>query len=358
MNNFNEIFKDRLRRARVMRGLSMDALCELMDNQITKQTISKYEKGKMMPGSANLILLSSALNVSVDYFFRENSCSIGSVEFRKKAKLGAKKIESIKEEIRDSLEKYMEIEEICNLRCHFENPVGMIEVSEKEDVRKVVGKLKAVWNLGDDALFSVTDLLESHNVKVLEVNVDDDAFDGLSGYVNENLALPFVVIGKKVSVERRRFTFLHELGHIVMNFVTGLTQDKVERLCHFFASEMLISSQKFLELIGQYRPYISLKELKAIQEDYGISMDALMYKAKELGVVSEGRFRTFCIRRSSNHELKDWIEKSVFPDNAQPTSRFERLVYRAFASDAISSSKAASLLGKSIENVNCSVNMI
>ena len=358
MNEFIEIFSERLRRARVMRGLSMDALCALMNNEITKQTVSKYEKGKMMPGSANLILLSNALGVPVDYFFREKSCTISAVEFRKKARLGVRKVESIKEEIRDSLEKYMEIEEICDLRSRFENPVGMIEVSEKGDVRKVVEKLKAAWNLGDDAIFSAVDLLESHNVKVLQIDVDDDAFDGLSGYVNDNHELPFVVVRKGNSVERKRFTLLHELGHIVMNFVADLAQDTVEHLCHFFASEMLISTQRFVELIGERRPFISLKELKAIQEDYGISVEALMYKAKDLGVISEGRFRSFCIRRSSDSKLKEWIEKSVFPDNANVISRFERLVFRAFASEAISSSKAASLLGKSIENVNCAVNLV
>ena len=37
-------FAERLHNARLMRGLSMQQLCDMMDNVITKQTLSKYEK--------------------------------------------------------------------------------------------------------------------------------------------------------------------------------------------------------------------------------------------------------------------------------------------------------------------------
>ena len=94
----------------------------------------------------------------------------------------------------------------------------------------------------------------------------------------------------------------------------------------------MISAVRFIEMIGERRPYISLNELRAIQGEYGISVDALMYKAKELGIITESRYKSFCIRKSSNFELRKRIEESIFQNNGASPSRFVRLVYRALAS--------------------------
>ena len=41
-------FAEKLHNARLMRGLSMQQLCDMMGNIITKQTLSKYENGVML----------------------------------------------------------------------------------------------------------------------------------------------------------------------------------------------------------------------------------------------------------------------------------------------------------------------
>ena len=65
-----EIFAQRLKSARVMKGYSMDELVAAMGNILSKMTISKYEKGQIAPNSTVLIALSNALKQPVDYFFR------------------------------------------------------------------------------------------------------------------------------------------------------------------------------------------------------------------------------------------------------------------------------------------------
>ena len=111
----NTIFALRLKQARLMRGLSMDELCSRIG--ISKQSISKYENSKMMPDSTILLALSNILNVKIDYFFRPINVKVEQIEFRKKSKLGQKKISSIKEIIKDKIERYLEIEEINNENC-------------------------------------------------------------------------------------------------------------------------------------------------------------------------------------------------------------------------------------------------
>ena len=74
-----QIFSQRLKSARLMNGLSMDNLCEKMNHIVSKQSISKYEKGIMMPDSTILIALSKALNVSVDFFLRPYNVTVEDI---------------------------------------------------------------------------------------------------------------------------------------------------------------------------------------------------------------------------------------------------------------------------------------
>lgn len=356
MNSLNEIFGDRLRRARIMRNLSMDGLCEKIGKAVSKQAISKYEKGESLPGSHILILLSQALEVKPDYFFRESNFSISNIEFRKKAKLGIKQVDAIKEQIRDVVERYLEIEEIWDFTPSFSNPVKDVSVCSEEDVYEIVRRFKEAWNVGEDGILSITDLLESKNIKVIAITADS-SFDGLGGYVNNDKNMPFIVFNKEFDIERLRFTGLHELGHLVMNLPDDMDKKEKEKLCHLFANEMLISCETFIEFIGKRRNDISMRELKMLQAAYGISVDALMFKAKTLGVISESKHISFCIRKNKDQAFKKVVEESTYR-GTEESNRFDRLVYRALASDMISFSKAAVLLNEPIEDVKDKLELV
>ncbi len=56
-------FGERLKAARKMAGMSQQQLTDATCNRITKQTLSKYEKGKMFPASDILLAISKALGV-------------------------------------------------------------------------------------------------------------------------------------------------------------------------------------------------------------------------------------------------------------------------------------------------------
>lgn len=79
---------------------------------------------------------------------------------------------------------------------------------------------------------------------------------------------------------------------------------------------------------------------------FGIIIDALMYKAKELNIITESRLKIFYIKKNSASDFKEIVEKSRFPEEC--SSRFERLVYRALASEIISFSKASVLIKKPV----------
>lgn len=353
-----EIFAKRLKSARIMAGWSMDMLCEKMNNVISKQSISKYENGKMMPDSSVLISLADALQVDPNYFFRSFEYDLDKFEvsFRKKSKVKVYETNSIKEKIRDKIERYMEIENILGIENDFVFSFSNATISNASDIKIQALRLRKEWNLGEDAINNVQAILEMHNIKVIDVEAPD-GFDGLSGVVNAKH--PIIVLNKNIGhSERRRMTELHELAHILFNssFDPVMTPKQKEYLCTVFANEMLIPSQIFKKVIGENRKDISLYELTDLQRMYGISIEAMMMKAKELNIITEQRCRTFYIKKNCDEHLKKQIIASRFEE--EKPKRFLSMVYKAVASEIITTSKAASLLNISIEEVRNKLNLV
>jgi Zn-dependent peptidase ImmA (M78 family)/DNA-binding XRE family transcriptional regulator len=354
-----EIFARRLKSARVMAGWSMDMLCEKIENLISKQSISKYENGKMMPDSTVLIKIANALKVTPDYFFRPFLFNMDEFEvsFRKKNTVKVYETNSIKEKIRDKVERYLEIENILGIKneFHFQSYTNAI-LSSVQDIKAQALRVREDWGLGLDAINNVQAILEQHLIKVIDVNAPN-GFDGLSGVVNGKY--PIIVLNTNiVQSERRRMTALHELGHLLFNdsFDPILSQKQREDLCTIFANEMLIPTSNFVQTIGENRRDISLNELIDLQIMYGVSVDAMMMKAKELNVITESRCRTYYIKKNANPNFKEIVENSRFEE--KKPERFTSLVFKAVASDIISTSKAATLLNSSIEDVRNRLNLV
>ena len=331
-----DIFSKRLKSARTRAALSQDQLVEKIGGIVSKNAISKYEKGEMMADSTVLLALAKALNVKADYFFRPYTVEIKNVEFRKKSKLQVKNINAIKQKVSDFLERYLEVEQFLNIESAFENPVADLEITSKKDVEKAANKVRTVWKLGFNAISNVIDVLEDKEIKVVEIEAPDE-FDGFSGWADKKI--PVIVINKGYTVERKRLTAFHELGHLLLNLPDSLSGREKERFCFQFAGAMLIPQSTFSQETGKHRSHFSQPELISIKETYGISVQAIMARAKDLDVINESQFISF----------RKWISRNLseeglgaFRGLEQPF-RFKQLIYRAAAEEIISLSKAANL---------------
>lgn len=65
-----------------MNGLSLQGLADEIDNRVTKQSLSKYDQGQVIPDSTMRRLLSDALQMSPDYLHASTAVEIGDLEFR------------------------------------------------------------------------------------------------------------------------------------------------------------------------------------------------------------------------------------------------------------------------------------
>ncbi len=335
------MFGERLKSARKMAGLSMQTLSDKMDNVVTKQAISKYEKNLMKPDGRVLSALSKVMDVSPDYFFQAPEYQIKNIEFRKKSRLNVTDQNRIKELSKSFIERNEELNDLLQIRYEFQSPIKNRIASTLEDIDRIVGELRSQWKLGEWALPNVVELLENRGVRIFEVDAPE-AFDGLSGWAD---AIPMIVINESLDNDlcRKRFTVLHEFAHLVLDFRVPEQPRLKEKLCHYFAGAFLMPYNVFIREFGARRKGVTLDELIRIKENFGISIQAIMARANVLGMISAQKFQQFNI----------WINKHGYRKNepgqycgAEKTSRFQSLINRAVTEEIISMSKAATLAGQ------------
>jgi len=335
----NELFAERFKSARLMNGYSLQDLSEKLGN-ISRQALHKYEKGEVLPDSEMMDLLCETLHVRPDYFTRETIVELGEISFRKLKKFSKREQNSITERTREVLSRYLEVEEILGIKKEFEHPVPEIKKIEKpEDVDTFAEIIRKKWELGNDPIANVAELLEEKNIKVIELETED-GFDGLQTWVNGK-ETPVIVLNraKLISNDRKRFTALHELGHLLLP-LEGLEEKIAEKYCHRFAGAMLFPKKAAINELGENRSKISIQELGFIKEQYGISIQALVYRLWDLGIISE-YYKNYFYKYISQ---MGWRVHEPFEyKGKEESSRFDQLIYRSLAEEIITMSKAASL---------------
>ena len=326
----------RIKQARKANNMSLRNLAEKAE--ISAMAISKYERDLDTPSSGVLLRLAQALAVSIDFLFRPQTISVQLQAYRKHAALGVKEQEAIQMRIQEWLERYLEVESFFPDEGRTVSlPVHTIQsIDQVEDVAL---KLRENWNLGLDPIENLTQLLEDQGIKVGMVS-GFEHFDA-STFIADGI--PVIVSKAELPGDRQRFNLGHELGHLILDVEKGLDP---EATCHRFVGAFLVPAQAVRFELGSRRTTLDMNELYLLKHKYGLSMQAWIFRARDLGIISENTaarlFQRFRANGWHRHE----------PGEALPTERplrMERLIYRALAEDLISRSRAQELLGEPLQ---------
>ncbi len=336
---------ERFKMARQMRGISQRELARRAG--VSANAISKYERGLNVPGSGVLIRLSKALDVKIEYFLRPDTYSIQlkAPAFRR-LEMGQKDEVIVKERVRDWLERYLEVEDLLDIdmKLEFHMPLGYpIKVSDIDEVEKVAEKLRYEWNLGFDSIESLTDLLEDRGIKVGAISAPD-TFEATTFWYDST---PVVAVRDGVPGDRQRLSLAHELGHLMVLPPEDMDNDEGrEKIAFRFAGAFLVPQSIAKMELGEERTRLDFFELHLLKHKYGLSMQAWIYRARDLGIISQKEYhRLFDIFSEKNWRQREPGDQ-ILPEEPK---RMKRLVMRAYSEGIISSSRASELLGESIE---------
>lgn len=326
----------RIKQARKANNMSLRSLAEKAE--ISAMAISKYERDLDIPSSGVLLRLAQALNVSIDFLFRPYTVSVQLQAYRKHAALGVKEQEAIQMRIQEWLERYLEVESFFPGERRAVNlPVYSIQAIEQ--VEDIALKLRETWKLGLDPIENLTQVLEDQGIKVGLVS-GFEHFDSCTFMAD---GIPVIVSKAELPGDRQRFNLGHEVGHLILDVKEGVDP---ESACHRFVGAFLVPAQVARFELGSRRTTLDVNELYLLKHKYGMSMQAWIFRAKDLGIISENAAARLFHRFRAN----GWHRQE--PGEALPSEkplRMERLVYRALAEDLISRSRAQELLGEPLQ---------
>ena len=327
---------ERIKSARIRAGLNLRNLAEKVG--VSAQAISKYERNMDVPGSSVLIKLAKALAVRVETLLRPQSVSLSQPSYRShRSKLLVRDQETIHAQVLDWLERYMAIEEIMGVQMEFQMPNIHRKVKTLDDIEQVALDLRLAWQIGLDPIENMVEILEAQGIKV-GIIPGADHFDALTLMAND--AIPVIVVKDGMPGDRQRLSVAHELGHLILDIADGLDEEKA---AYRFAGAFLAPHPAVLLELGDRRSRLDPYELHVLKHKYGMSMQAWIYRARDLHILSEAD--ATAMYRQFN--AKGW--KQLEPGDPYPvesTERLARLVVRGLTEEMISEPRAAELLGK------------
>jgi Zn-dependent peptidase ImmA (M78 family) len=339
------VIGSRLKLARAAAGLSLRGLEDCVGGLVTAQAIGKYERDEMMPSSSVLMALARNLGVTEEYLLNPADVQLLAVEFRKQKLTSTREDAAVRARILSEVERYLEIERIVRLNAKAPELPKRWTVRRVEDAERAAKSLRETWQLGDDAIPNLCELLEEKGVKICAIPLPDKV-SGVQAEIDtsDETKLPAIVINQTHAGERQRFTLAHELGHLCLQPRGDID---TELACHRFAGAFLVPADALLREVGRARRAITVRELFYLKSLFGVSAQAIAHRCKDLGILSQsafaGIFRLF--------NARGWRLVEPLPVRSERPARFERLCLRALAEGLISESKASELLQKTVREV-------
>ncbi len=335
----------RLKQLRLARGLSLDALAASMGGLVTKQALSKYELGKARPSVVVLNKIAAIMGVKSSFLWSNPTVDVKFIAYRKGSGLLKKEQARVEALVANALEERIRLHTITGQRDGHCIPVQELKIRKVEDAENAAEKLRSDWNLGLDPIADMTGVLEDHNIHVLEVTAGDK-FDGISavGLDEENTVKAGAVVSRRgLPGERQRLNLAHELGHLVLKVHQSIDEEKA---AFRFGAAFLFPVDAVHREVGNRRGFIQTEELLILKKRYGVSIQALLYRLHDLGVITDSYYKQWCIdinrmkwRKAEPCELPPerprWLRKSVL---------------RAFAEELIKKQAAEKLLGESLDD--------
>ena len=275
----------RLEAARNSLGLSLEAVSQRTGLGIS--TISELENGKREPSISQLSALAKAYSRSLSYFFDENPVPDPIVLWRKRPEdevAGA-----LEATFRKLCEQYQQIEAWCGESVKSILPRCDVDAQafDFSDVDALAHRVRQELNLGEYPAHSLFSTLET----TCGIKIFHDTFEptGTAACVSSDLYGKAILLNKGNISYRRNFDLAHELFHLLTwaGFRTihadngALASEQEEKLANRFASSLLVPDETLrvamarrLDAQGNYSPAM----LPALAEQFGVSIDALMWR--------------------------------------------------------------------------------
>lgn len=334
---------DLLSLRRRMLSLSQTELADAAG--ISQGTLSKIEQGLKEVTAPQIEVLARALNCPISFFTQKareygSPMSMHDGMFRKSASVGQKVIDRVIAELNvriahtNTLLSMVEVEP--------ELPLPSYDTEDYEgDLEVIAQNVRRAWLMPRGPVKNLTEYLERAGCVIIKCDMNGAKIDGVS-YRISNLP-PLIFINNALPADRERFTLAHELGHIVLH---RYPVPDMENEANKFASALLMPAAD----IAPDLQNLTIERAAALKPYWKVSMAALIYKAKSLGVIDEGKSQ-YLWRTMSTRGYRTREPESLNFANEQ-TSIFDALIKNIQEDLNYSEGELAAVLHLHFEELN------
>ena len=136
---------------------------------------------------------------------------------------------------------------------------------------------------------------------------------------------------------------VHELAHVVLDVADGVDEEKA---AYRFAGAFLAPAAVVYREVGRSRTSIQLTELLLLKNLFGMSIQALLFRLRDLGIINESTYTWSCIQVNRMGMRKK--EAGELPREEPQWLR--RNVLRAVSEGVLPRDEAERLLGEPLED--------
>ncbi|ABF46204.1 Zn peptidase and DNA-binding HTH-like domain [Deinococcus geothermalis DSM 11300] len=306
----------RLKQAREAYGLSLESLGELVG--VSKQAISKMENDVSEPSPEVFLKICQSLKRPAEFFYSSESADFTNemVFFRRLKKspvISQKSARVMAEWVSEMFSQIM-----CKVKLpKYSLPDYSKDFMEIDSdyIEECALNLRSFLGLEDKPISNLTKVLESRGVLIARMRFYDERIDALS-VIDSKLDRPIIVLNSdKASAVRSRFDLAHELGHLILHAHVRPDDFKahynlIESQAHRFASAFLMPKSGFKKFIFSG----SLNELKSIKMIWKTSIAAMIYRMKDLGMLTEDD----ASKAWKNYYRRGWRGDEPYDDEILP----------------------------------------
>lgn len=327
-------------------GLTQEELGKAVG--VTRQTVAAWESDeKRLPSVAQLNLVAKALGLPLALLLRDEPESESTLLFR--ADDPACLTPALRAILVKRASDYAAVEKIVRSRGVVPESRPMDDTDDDVFVEHVAGQVRNWLGMGDlTPLGDVLALLEDRGLKVI-CHPLPEKLAGFSAYTDKWGAV--IVINEAEPTERKFFTALHELGHLIFHRneyahpqATKGRLDPREKSANRFAGAVLLPAEVVRAELLPYknRHWIPEPLLLDIKRRYWVSMRTVLMRAAQVGCISKEQ----CGKQlgTLNSRYGRDSEGDTALDPPKRLNRLERLVYQALTDDEITTSRAAEIL--------------
>lgn len=294
----------RLIQAREGRAMTQTMLASLIGR--SSGAISRWEKGEQFPEPEALESLERQLVVPASWFLRP-MVAYGDRPyfFRSKAAItrSARNIARTRlEYLCETSQVFQEWVEWPTVNVPSINAKDHLTIRD-EDIESIANDLRKHWKLGTGQISDVVLAMENAGIVVSGDELGYTNMDGVSKWFDCD-DRPYVFLARdKANSARHRFDAAHELGHLMLHrdlsdveFNSRYTE--LERQANLFASAFLLPAETFAAEVAMP----SLETFLAMKPRWKASVGAMVFRAKQLGIISE----EYGTRLWKNYSARGW----------------------------------------------------